>query len=164
MDLRRLRPGEVIVFVAGGTLLAALFLPWYDTDATATLSGWEALSLLDVILALIALFALSLAPVTAAQRVAAVPIAMDALVTLAGLVASALVLVRVGALPDGAAGRDWGLWLALAGALGISAGGALSMRDERPQRAGVYIDASGRPTPRPPEIEALPAPPPGGAG
>ena len=37
------------------------------------------------------------------------------------------------------------------------------MRDERLSPAGSYTDATGRPVPKPPEIEPLPAPPPGAA-
>ena len=54
-----------------------------------------------------------------------------------------LVLVRVLDLPDGATGREPGLWLALAGAAGIFAGGGVSMRDERLSPEGSYTDATG---------------------
>jgi hypothetical protein len=178
MDLRRLRAGEWIAAVSGAALLASLFLPWYtvaDVAAgtgwasyaplgAATVTGWESLGLLDVVLALIALFAIALLVVTTTQSVAAVPIAMDALVTLAGILATLLVLIRVIWLPDDADGREWALWLALAGSLGIVVGGAFAMRDERLSPPGRHTDASGRPTAGPPEIEALPAPHPEGSG
>jgi hypothetical protein len=70
-----------------------------------------------------------------------------------------LVLVRVLDLPDGATAREVGLWLALAGAAGIFAGGAVAMRDERLSPEGHYTDATGRPVPKPPDVEPLPAPP-----
>ena len=144
MDLRRLRAAEWIAAVSGAALLASLFLPWYGSgpdDAT----GWQALAATDVLLALVAAFGVALVPITAAQRTAAVPIACSALVSLAGLVGILLVLFRAANLPDGADGREWALWLGLAAAFGVAAGGWLAMRDERL-------------SPPPPEIEPLPAP------
>jgi hypothetical protein len=155
MDPRRLRVGEVLLALSGIVLLVALFLPWYGPD----LSGWEALGVIDVILALVAACAISVSAATAFFRVAAVPIALDALITLLGLVALVLALFRVLDLPDGATGREAGLWTALAAAAGVVVAGALSMRDERPAAPGKYNDATGRPVPRPPEPEPLPAPP-----
>jgi hypothetical protein len=169
--MRRLRAPEWIVAVSGAALLVSLFVPWYSTPGPTCLlatdaegayfaregvtsagcSGWESLAVLDVILALIALSAIALVVVTATQSVPAVPIALDAVVALAGIVATVLVLVRVLWIPDGADGREWGLWLALAAALGIAAGAWLAMRDER------------LPTAAQPEIEARPAPRPEGS-
>src|SRR5689334_8585576 len=64
MDLRRLRVGEWIVGACGVVLLISLFLDWYgDPSETA----WEAFSILDVILALVALAAISVPVVTAIQ-------------------------------------------------------------------------------------------------
>src|SRR3954469_19419095 len=140
MDLRRLRAGEWIVALSGVALLVSLFLPWYEAGR----SGWEALKLTDVILAVIALAAISVFVVTANQRVPAVPVALEAIVTLLGFVAVVIALVHA-IWPDG--GRDSGLWLALAATVGVSAGAWLGMREER--MAGV---------PPPPEIEPLPAP------
>ena len=136
MDLRRLRAGEWIAAVSGVALLVSLFLPWYTVAeaaagtgwtayaplATATTTGWESLSFLDVILALIALFAIALLVVTTTQSASAVPIAMDAVLTLAGIIATLLVLIRVIWLPGDADGREWAIWLALAASLGIVVG------------------------------------------
>jgi len=154
------------VLAAGGAaLIVSLFLPWYERagGAAGSLSGWEALGVIDVILALIAACAVSVTIATAVMRVAAVPIALDALATWLAILAVVLVLIRVLDLPDGAAGRDLGLWLALAAAAGILVGSAVSMRDERLSPPGRYTDASGRPVPKPAEIEPLPAPPRGSA-
>ncbi len=163
MDLRRLRVGEIVLAAGGAVLIVSLFLPWYDTAGDASASGFEALGAIDVILALVAACAISVTVATTVMRVAAVPIALDALATLLGLPALVLVLVRVLDLPEVATGREFGVWVALAGAAGIVVGGALAMRDERLSPPGRYVDATGRPVPKPPEIEALPAPPPGSA-
>ncbi len=163
MDLRRLRAGEILLAASGLLVLVALFLPWYGTDGS-DLSGWEALDIADVLLALVALSALSVLAVTAWMRVAAVPIALDALVTLFGLFGLVLMVFRVLSLPGAATGRESGLWLALAGVLGIVVSATISMRDERLSPSGRHTDATGRPIAAPPEIELLPAPPPGGTG
>ena len=83
---------------------------------------------------------------------------------LGGALAVLLVLIRVLDLPGDASAREWGLWLGLAGALGIVIGSLVAMRDERPSRPGRYTDLSGAPAPPPPEIETIPAPRPEGGG
>ena len=89
MDLRRLHVGEWIAALAGLVLLVSLFLPWYGEPNT---TAWEALAVNDLLLAVFALFAVALLIVTAIQPAPAVPIFLDALVALAGMVASVLVL------------------------------------------------------------------------
>jgi hypothetical protein len=147
MDLRRLRAGEWIAAACGVGLLASLWLPWYSGEEAGApaLSAWAAFGALDVILALISAAAVALLIVTATQDVPAVPLALSVFVTFAGLLGVLLVLIRVLSLPDGAEGRDWALWLALAFTLGIVAGSLIAMRDERP-------------SPAPAEIETFPAP------
>ena len=157
MDLRRLRAGVWIPALGGAILLDGLFLPWYDEGAVDP-TGWEALTLIDVILALVAIAALLVPVITAQQRTPAVPLAMDALVDLAALVAVILTLVRVLNLPGDASGRMLGLWLGLLGALVAFVGGGLAILDERRSGTGRHVDLTGRPTPPPAEIEAVPAP------
>jgi hypothetical protein len=158
MDLSRLRAGEWMVAACGAVLLVALFLPWYSPDAGPSTTAWESFVVLDVLLALIAASAVALLVVTATQPVPAVPVTLAALVTLAGLAATALVVLRVFDLPDGAGGREWGLWLGLAGSLGIFGGGMLAIRDERPSPPGRHTDLTGRPAPPAPEVETIAAP------
>jgi len=142
MDLRRLRAGEWVAAASGVTLLVSLFLPWYEP----TTSAWESLAAIDVLLAFVAASGILLAIVTAVQRVPAVPIATSALVAISGMFGVLLVLFRLIDIPDGAAGREWALWLGLAGALGIVAGAFIAMRDEI------------RPGATRPDIPAIPAP------
>jgi hypothetical protein len=161
MDLRRLRAGEWIAAVSGAALFVSLFLPWYGVErggGEAELTAWESLAAIDLLLALVAAGGVALLLVTASQRVPAVPIALSTLVALAGLLGLVLVLVRVAGLPDGGDDREWALWLALAAVVGVAAGGALAMRDERLSPSGRHTDLTGRPTPPPPELEPIPAP------
>jgi peptidoglycan/LPS O-acetylase OafA/YrhL len=145
MDLRRLRAGEWLAALSGFALLASLFLPWYGPESV---TGWEALTAIDVLLAFVAASGVLLAIVTANQRVPAVPVALSALIALFGLFGVILVLIRVLDLPDWAGGREWALWLGLAGAVGIVAGSILAMRDEiRPGAAPVQVESL--PAPRP---------------
>jgi hypothetical protein len=157
MDLRRLRAGELIAALSGAVLLLSLFLPWYGGGGDEA-SGWEALAVVDVALALVAAFGVSLFVVTASQRVPAVPIALSAIVTLVGLIGLVLALVRLANLPDGFDGRELGVWLGLLATIGIVVGAALTMRDERLSPDGGHTDLTGRPTAAPPEIERIPAP------
>jgi hypothetical protein len=158
MDLRRLRAGEWIVAVSGAVLFLALFLPWYTADAGKSTTAWQSFAVLDVVLALIAASAVTLLVVTATQPVPAVPVALAALVALGGLVATVLVLIRVFDLPNEAAGREWALWLGLAGSLGILGGSMLAVRDERLSPPGRHTDLTGRPAHPPPDVETIPAP------
>lgn len=158
MDLRRLRLGELLAALSGGGLFVSLFLHWYSTGSGADLSAWEALAVNDVLLAGIALFAVSLAIVTSIQAAPAVPIAEAAMTTIAGLVAVVLVLVRLAWLPDLADSREAGLWLALLATIGVFVSGVVAMRDERLSRPGRPTDPTGHPIQQAPEIEPLPAP------
>jgi hypothetical protein len=160
VDLGRLRAGEWLAGVSGVALLVSLFLPWYDLSlpsapgaggvsyylSSTSASGWEALSVIDVVLALVACGGVMVAILTAAERVPAVPLALSALIAPVALVGVILVLIRALDLPDWAAGRGWALWLGLAGALGVLAGTLVTMRDEV------------RPDALAPDIETLPAP------
>jgi hypothetical protein len=157
MDLRRLRAGEWIAAAVGAALIVSLFLPWYGAGEGEA-SAWEAFTVIDLVLALVGASGVAVLLVTASQRVPAVPVALAAFVTLFALIGLVLVLTRLANLPGGFDGREGGLWLGLAANLGIVAGGALAMRDERRSPAGRHTDLTGRPAPAPPEIEPIPAP------
>jgi hypothetical protein len=168
VDLRRLRAGEWLAALSGIALLASLFLPWYGPGgpqgffciagygntiarggfACGNVSGWESLTAIDVLLAFVAASGVLLAIVTANQRVPAVPVALSALVALFGAVGFVLVLIRALDLPNWTHEREWGLWLALAGAAGIVAGSVLSMREEiRPGEGSVHVETLPAPGP-----------------
>jgi hypothetical protein len=146
MDLRRLGAGEWLAALSGLALLVSLFLPWYSADTDSTASAWESLAAVDVLLSFVAASGVLLAIVTVAQRVPAVPIALSALVALAGGIGVLLVLFRAIDLPGDSSGREWAIWLGLAGAIGIVAGAVIAMRDEV------------RPGATAPDIPAMPAP------
>jgi hypothetical protein len=164
MDLRRLRAGEWVLALSSAALLVSLFLPWYERGESSV-SGWESFTVIDVLLVAVAVFALCAVVATATQPTTAVSISFESLSVLFGLVASVLALVRVLDVPD-FGGAGWstaaGAYIGLAGAVGLSAGALVAIRDERLSPPGKHTDMTGRPSPPPPEIEAIPPPRPEG--
>jgi len=117
MDLRRVRVWEWLTGLSGLALLVALFLPWYG-DANA----WEAMAVIDVVLALAGLAAIAYVIVHAAQRTAAVPQTMSQLIMPLVIVAVILAAVRVADAPDVAdGGRGEGAGVGLLAALALFA-------------------------------------------
>ena len=178
MDLRRLRTGEWIAAAAAVALLASLFLPWYERDAeiciavegfecprTDHVSGWEALSVIDIFLAVAAVLALVLWVVTTTQRTVAVAISLNAFMVPLAAAAFVLVVIRVIDQPDLQAGYGlaWGAVAATLASAGLLAGSWRALRDERRSPPGASTDITGRPAPPPPPVEPLPPPEPGGS-
>jgi hypothetical protein len=171
MDLRRLRAGEWILGIGSVLLLLSLFLTWYEgknvevrsfeTLGDYSLTGFEAFTAIDLILAGGALLGLALVVACAMQRVSAVSIAGSSVVALVSAGLLVLVVFRVAWIPDfdveGATffdvSRSTGIWVALAGCVGMLGGSLASMRDERITGDTRSVD--------PATIETLPAPQPG---
>ena len=143
--MRRLRDGEWIAGAGAVALLVALFLGWYSGA-----SAWQAFSVLDVVLALVALLALALVIAQATRESPSVPVALSVLTAVAGVLATLFVLYRIlnQPGPNDAVEVEAGAWLGLAAAALVAVGGARSMRVEA-------IPGAARPP-----IEDLPAPAP----
>ena len=109
----------------GLVLLGSLFVDWFGGS-----SGWQALAVLDILLALTAVAALGLAAITAAHRTQAVPTGLASLIGLVAMVTSVWLALRVTWPPDGA-GRDTGAWVGLAACLGLTGATLRSLRDNR---------------------------------
>jgi hypothetical protein len=134
VDPKRLSAGEWVAAGGAVLLLVALFLPWYGAGS-ADATGWESLTVVDILLALLAAGALVATAVTARGHGDAVPVAFTVLTGLAGLVALLLVAWRViDPTPAGDVSREVGAWLALIGAAGMAVGGWFGMSDEGPAR------------------------------
>jgi hypothetical protein len=125
--MRRLRAGDLIAGAAGIALLASLFLDWYS-GATA----WQAFSVLDVVLALLALVPCGLVATQATRDSPALPVAFSVFSTLAGLLAALLVLYRIVNQPgpNDVVDVHLGAWAGFAAAVILTAGGWRSMRVE----------------------------------
>ena len=154
MDIRRLRVGEWLVGLAGTALIVSLFLPWFDGQ-----TGWESFAITDLITAAVAIGALALLLVTARFRSASPAIAYEAMLTLIGTVAFAVIAIRLLSPPGDDVARDGGAWLGLLACAGVVAASLVAMRDERPSRPGRPTDSSGVPVSELREVEMLPAPP-----
>jgi hypothetical protein len=110
MDLRRVRRWEWLTGAAGIVLLVSLFLPWYGLDAfgnataavtgSSTATAWQAFSVIDIVLAVVALGAIALPVVAAMQRTAAVPQAFTALLMPFAIAAAVTAVVRLLDAPD----------------------------------------------------------------
>jgi hypothetical protein len=114
---RRIDLGRAVLFLGSALLFISLFMRWYDTGPT----GWEVFESLDLVLALLA----------AAGVFAAVRPDATAPWAAVGIPAAALLIVFVQLVnaPPAAGGGDpsSGAWLALAGALLMAGGAALSL-------------------------------------
>jgi hypothetical protein len=164
MDLRRLRPAEWLLTVAAVALVVALFLPWYavatgnghpvsggwtsyaPTDpASLTFTGWQAFTVVDVILALCAGVALIAVVLQGTQRSPALPIVSSVAATWAGIIATVLVVVKLLDPPlDGSVSLRAGAWVGLGAAVALLLAGWWAMRDERPGLVrSTHLESSG---------------------
>ena len=125
MDLRRLRAGEWLAFTGGVLLIASLFMPWYDD-----VSGFEALTVIDILLVLVAAVGIALAVLQATQTSPALPVAFGVLSVTTGVIGVLLVLFRLIDAPGQLGGPGVGAWLGLAAAVGITVGGWRSIANE----------------------------------
>jgi len=149
VDLRRLRHGEWIAGVSGVVLLVSLFLDWYSGAGGTSANGWESFSVTDVLLAAAALFGIALAVGAATQRSPAVPQAVGALTVPVALVAVVSVVVQALSLPEGADGRELGLWLGIVAALGVLVGAWRSIGDQSfPRSVAPKVEVTPLPAPK----------------
>jgi hypothetical protein len=150
MDLRRLRHGEWIAGVSGAVLLVALFLDWYSAADRQSANAWDSFSVTDVLLAVAALFGLALATGAATQRSAAVPQAIGGLAVPVAFAAAIVVVIRALVLPDGADGREVGLYVGVAATLGVLVGAWRSIGDQSfPRAVAPQVDVTPLPAPKP---------------
>jgi len=148
VDLRRLRAGEWIAVAGGIALIVSLALPWYDAP-TEALTGFEALTIIDVLLTLIALLALALGVLQVTQDAPAKPVGAAVLTVVFGALAVLLVLFRlIDAPADGLEVRA-GAWLGLVAAIAITVGGWRSLAAEYVRGLPPDLEPELRPTPAP---------------
>jgi hypothetical protein len=147
--------GEIVAGAAGVLLLVSLFLPWYRGTVMCFRApcpqpqdtAFQAFAVLDVFLVVVALGGVGLLALEMTQETPAVPVAWAAVLTLIGLIATALVLWRVLAPPADAAGSPVFSMLGLVACAGVTAGSFLSMRNDRPRtlrRSGAEADEEPR--------------------
>jgi hypothetical protein len=148
LALRRLRAGEWLAAAGGVAMIVALALPWYEVGGE-TASGYQAFTIIDVLLTLIALLALSLPVLQATRDSPAMPVGAGVLTAAWGFVAIALVLFRL--IDDPFTGSELriGAWIGLAAAVAIEAAAWLSLDDEHVDGLPPDLEPELRPTPSP---------------
>ncbi len=147
MGVERLRAGEWLAAVGGVVLVVSLFLPWYGLLG-ADVSGFEALSVIDLLLALLALLAIALAVLQATQDSPAMPVGAAVLTATLGMLGVLLVLFRIVFEPESSALEvEIGAWIALAATVAIAAGGWLSLMNEHVRGLPPDVEPELRPTP-----------------
>jgi hypothetical protein len=147
-----MRKAEPIAGLGGILLLVALFLPWYWPDvegqsvAADSISGWQAMTVIDILLALLALLALAVPVVSLVTRGPAASVGTAVLASALGWLAVVLVAIKI-LFGPGDSDLGVGIWLALAGSMLGWVGSWLSLRDESTPGAVA------------PEVPRRPAPP-----
>jgi len=187
MNLHRLRKGEWITAISGVVVLVSLFLPWWNLPdegayfersidglqyggsfTSVDLSAWEVLSVTDVLLAALGVFAIVVLLINARAANTAPGVASESLLTIYAVVMSIVCFIRVLNVPESLealdgffdVGPEYGAWIGLVATLGVLVGALVGMRDERLSKPGELTDQTGVPVERAVEIEKLPAPPP----
>ena len=157
MDIRRLRPADWAVAIVGAVLLIDLFLPWFAVHGLGvTRTGWESFSIVDLLIALVGLWALAVAFLTATQRSTALPLGAAELLAALAFIVAVIVAFRVlidqpglGVdLSDAQVDIRAGAWIGLVAAIALVYAVYRSLRDER-----VRDPAAHR------EVPTVPAPP-----
>ncbi|MDA0163798.1 hypothetical protein OM076_26240 [Solirubrobacter ginsenosidimutans] len=160
-----MRRAEPIAGLGGVLLLVSLFLPWYMPNLPTALDGatlqvkqftlvvesvtaWQAFTVTDILLAVIALPAILVPVISVTTSGPAKSIGIAVIASATGWLAILLVVFRLldPPGPNGAADLRYGAWLALAGAILAWVGSWLSMRDESTPGA-VAPDVPRRPVP-----------------
>jgi drug/metabolite transporter (DMT)-like permease len=154
VDLRRLRAGEWLAAAGGVALVVSLLLPWYSPLLPIvpydSLTGFQALSVIDVLLVLAALVGVALAVLQATRDSPTAPVAAGILSVVAGLLATLVVVFRLvdSPRPDDELESMYGAWLALLAAVALTAGGWLSLANEHVRGLPPDIEPELRPSPR----------------
>ena len=149
--MRRVRAGELVSGVAGVVLLVSMFLDWYAVSGRDdTLTAWGAFSVVDLLLALVALLGIALAVSQMAGRGPALPVALGVITTTLALAGTLLLLYRIlnQPGPNDLISVEAGAYVGLLASLGVFLGAWLSLSDERPRP----VD------PPPPEPQRHPTP------
>ena len=158
--MRRVRIGELVSGAAGVVLLVSMFLDWYSVSPRVlfgamdeqfrSVDAWAAFSVVDVLIALVALLGIALALSQAIGRGPALPVALGVITTTLALAGTLLVLYRIlnQPGPNDLISVEAGAYVGLLASLGVFLGAWLSLSDERPRP----VD------PPPPEPQRRPTP------
>ena len=147
MDLRRLRAGEWLAGAGGVLLLVSLALPWYEAGG-GDVSGYEAFSVVDILLVAVAAVAIALAVLQATQTTQALPVAFGVLTVTVGVIGTLLTLYRLIDDPGEVSSPRLGAWLGLLAVAALTAGGWRSLANEHVSHVPPGPEPELRPAPR----------------
>ena len=133
MNLRWLRSGELLAGAGAVLVIVSLLEPWYER-AGLQLDAWDTFGPTIALLLAATCAALALVASTFAERTVALPVSIAVWCVPIGLAALIAAVVRVFERPEHATSACVGAFLALAGAVAITLGAWLALRDERPSR------------------------------
>ena len=177
-DRNRIGQGELIAGIAGFVLLISLWFKWYGVSVGgsgllkgfsfgASADAWQAFSLIDILLFLIALIAIGVAVLRGVNRMPVMPYPPSMLVTAAGGLAVLLILFRILDKPvdtHGVPGINvslkFGIFVGLISAAGVAYGGWRAMQETGASFSSLGGGGGGSAAPTTP---MPPAPPGGGA-
>ena len=147
----RLRTGEWLAALAAVAVPLTLALPWYGARAREqTVTGFEAFTVIDVLLLLAAAVGVALAVLQATRDSPALPVGFGVLTVTVGFLATLLVLYRLIDEPGTDEFLDVrpGAWLGLLATVALTAGGWLSLANEHVRGLPPGPEPELRPSPR----------------
>jgi hypothetical protein len=162
------RPPEIVAGVAGVLLFLSLWFDWFSEAGTLGqdflgersfgVSAWQAFSLLDLVLVLVAIGGVLVLLTNALSESPAIPVAVNVIVSTFAALATLFVLYRLVDQPgpNEQVGVEPGAYLGLLFTAAVAAGSWLAMRDEAPRAADRPIPVEERPAP--PATAAAPTP------
>jgi hypothetical protein len=116
------RLGRLLAGCGAALLVASLFMPWSDRGSGGSQSGWELLTMSDVLLLITALFGLAAASTGGRFGFFRPDVSLNGATDIVALVASILLVWLVAFDWPSGASREVGVYLALAGAVAITTG------------------------------------------
>jgi hypothetical protein len=148
-----LRDNAPLIAAGGGLLLfISLFLKWFGAEGIdESVSGWEVFSLIDIVLAAIALIVVGIGAMLATGNTANLPAAPESIVATASLIAFGIVAAQAIDPLEGIETK-FGVWLAVLATIAMIVGGMQLGRG-----AGT---TTARRAPEPPTAPPPPPPPP----
>ena len=129
-----MRLGELVGAASGLGLLVVSFLPWYSAggeDATA----WQTFSVVDLFIAAAVAAALSVGICVVFRISVSYPVAGSTVTTLFGSIALILIAYRLVNPPGSGLDLEFGAWLGLLAAAGVTVCGYLAMQEPSGHRA-----------------------------
>jgi drug/metabolite transporter (DMT)-like permease len=147
MRFDRVRPIDWVAGATGVALLVVLALPWYDL-LDGSLTGFQALSVVDLWLALTALLAIAIPLVTAARDAPPVPLGVTVTAVACSWIAFLLALWRAIDSPRDGVDPTAMPWIAVLVVLALGVASWRAMRDER--APGLRPAPAARTMPAPP--------------